>query len=51
MEMKWIMTQFAYLQIAKKNPYICLKTAYDNLLFTDKIITSFFVCWGAGEIN
>lgn len=49
MEMKWIMTQFAYLQIAKK-PYICLKTAYDNLLFTDKIITSFFVFWG-GQVK
>jgi hypothetical protein len=39
-------SQFAYLQIEKKQ--ICLKTAYDNLLFTDKEASLFFL---AGEIN
>lgn len=42
-------SRFAYLQIEKKmQKQICLKTAYDNLLFTDKEVTLFFL---AGETN
>lgn len=42
MEMKWIMTLNLHIYKLKKKKQICLKTVYDNLLFTDKEVTLFF---------
>lgn len=43
MEMKWIMTlDLRICKLKKKNQkQICLKTVYDNLLFTDKKVSLF----------
>lgn len=47
--MKWIKTQFAYFQMEKNKKQICLKIAYDNLLFTDKEVALFF--WQMKQIK
>lgn len=43
------MTQFAYLQTEKNHKQTCLKTAHDNLLFTDKEVALSF--WQVKQIK